>query len=218
MIKVSAYNLKEDVELEFKAGEDGDLFEAEYENGVLTIRAEANTATEALNATLYVRSGDLEQTITISQAAYVEPGEGGDEPVLVEKTATLSFANKAQRTTFTSEQQIWEQNGLKLTNDKASSTNAVADYANPARFYAGSKLTLDAPGAIKSIKFTCNSSSYATAMKNSVGTVAGATVTTSGSDVTVTFTEATAAQFVVAKMTAQVRMNSLSVTYMGEEE
>ena len=217
-IKVSAYNLKEDVELEFKAGEDGDLFEAEYENGVLTIRAEANTATEALNATLYVRSGDLEQTITISQAAYVEPGEGGDEPVLVEKTATLSFANKAQRTTFTSEQQIWEQNGLKLTNDKASSTNAVADYANPARFYAGSKLTLDAPGAIKSIKFTCNSSSYATAMKNSVGTVAGATVTTSGSDVTVTFTEATAAQFVVAKMTAQVRMNSLSVTYMGEEE
>ena len=217
-IKVSAYNLKEDVELEFKAGEDGDLFEAEYENGVLTIRAEANTATEALNATLYVRSGDLEQTITISQAAYVEPGEGGDEPVLVEKTASLSFANKAQRTTFTTTQQIWEQNGLKLTNDKASSTNAVADYANPARFYAGSKLTLDAPGAIKSIKFTCNNSSYATAMKNSVGTVAGATVTTSGSDVTVTFTEATVAQFVVAKMTAQVRMNSLTVTYMGEEE
>ena len=217
-IKVSAYNLKEDVELEFKAGEDGDLFEAEYENGVLTIRAEANTATEALNATLYVRSGDLEQTITISQAAYVEPGEGGDEPVLVEKTASLSFANKAQRTTFTTTQQIWEQNGLKLTNDKASSTNAVADYANPARFYAGSKLTLDAPGAIKSIKFTCNSSTYATAMKNSVGTVAGATVTTSGSDVTVTFTEATVAQFVVAKMTAQVRMNSLTVTYMGEAE
>ena len=217
-IKVSAYNLKEDVELEFKAGEDGDLFEAEYENGVLTIRAEANSATEELNATLYVRSGDLEQTITISQAAYVEPGEGGDEPVLVEKTASLSFANKAQRTTFTTTQQIWEQNGIKLTNDKASSTNAVADYANPARFYAGSKLTLDAPGAIKSIKFVCNSSSYATAMKNSVGTVAGATVTASGSEVTVAFTEATAVQFVVAKMTAQVRMNSLTVTYMGEEE
>ncbi|MBO5901958.1 MAG: BACON domain-containing protein [Alistipes sp.] len=215
-INVAAYNLKEDVNLAFKAGEDGDLFEAEYENGVLTIRAEANTATEALNATLYVRSSGLEQIITISQAAYVEGGD--DEPVLVEKTATLSFANKAQRTTFTTTQQIWEQNGIKLTNDKASSTNAVADYANPARFYAGSKLTLDAPGAIKSIKFTCNSSSYATAMKNGIGTVSGATVTVSGSDVTVTFTEATAAQFVVAKLTAQVRMNSLSVTYMGEEE
>ena len=217
-IKVSAYNLKEDVELEFKAGEDGDLFEAEYENGVLTIRAEANTATEALNATLYVRSGDLEQTITISQAAYVEPGEGGDETVLVEKTASLSFDNKAQRTTFSTTQQIWEQNGIKLTNDKASSTNDVADYAKPARFYAGSKLTLDAPGAIKSIIFDCNSSSYATAMKNSVGTVAGATVTVSSDKVTVVFTEATAVQFVVAKMTAQVRMDSLTVTYMGEEE
>ena len=216
-IEVAAYNLKEDVELEFKAGEDGDSFEAEYENGVLTIRAEANSATEELNATLYVRSGDLEQTITISQAAYVEPGEGGDEPELVEKTATLSFANKAQRTTFTSTQQVWEQNGIKLTNDKASSSNAIADYANPARFYAGSKLTLDAPGHIKSITFVCNSSSYATAMKNSIGTVSGASVAASGSNVTVTFTEATAVQFVVAKMTAQVRMNSLSVTYMGEE-
>ena len=72
-INVAAYNLKEeDVELEF---EDGDSFEAEYENGVLTIRAEANSTTEELNATLYVRYGDLEQTITISQAA---SGEGGE--------------------------------------------------------------------------------------------------------------------------------------------
>ena len=216
-IKVSAYNLKGDVELEFKAGEDGDWFEADYDNGVLTISADVNSSTEALNATLYVRSGDLEQVITISQAAYVEPGEGGDEPVLVEKTATLSFANKAQRTTFTTSQQIWEQNGITLTNDKASSTNAVADYANPARFYAGSQLTINAPGAIKSITFDCNSSSYATAMKNSIGTVSGVTVTVSSDKVTVTFAEANSTDFVVAKMTAQVRMDSLSVAYMGEE-
>lgn len=217
-IKVAAYNLTEDIKLEFKAGEDGDFFEADYDNGVLTISAGANSSTEALNATLYVRSGNLEQVITISQAAYVEPGEGGDEPVLVETTKTLSFANKAQRTTFTTSQQVWEQNGIKLTNDKSSSTSNVADYVNPARFYKGSKITVDAPGAIKSIKFTCNGSSYATDMKNSIGTVAGATVAVSGSDVTVTFTEATSDTFVVAKLTAQVRMNSLSVTYMGEEE
>ena len=217
-IKVSAYNLKEDIVLEFKAGEDGDLFEADYDNGVLTISAEENSSTDELNATLYVRSGDLEQVITISQAAYVEPGEGGDEPKLVEKTATLSFANKAQRTTYTTSQQIWEQNGIKLTNDKGSSTSDVGNYSNPARFYKSSKITVDAPGYIKSIKFTCNSSSYATAMNSSIGTVAGATVTVSGSDVTVTYTEATSAQFVVASLTGgQVRMNSLSVTYMGEE-
>ena len=217
-IKVAAYNLTEDIKLEFKAGEDGDFFEAEYDNGVLTISAEANSSTEALNATLYVRSGNLEQVITISQVAYVEPGEGGDEPELVEKTATLSFANKAQRTTFTASQQVWEQNGITLTNDKASSTNAVADYANPARFYAGSKLTINAPGAIKSITFDCNNSSYATAMKNSIGTVSGVTVTVSSDKVTVTFAEANSTDFVVAKMTAQVRMDSLTVAYMGEEE
>ena len=215
-INVAAYNLKEDVNLAFKAGEDGDFFEAEYENGVLTIRAEANTATEALNATLYVRSSGLEQIITISQAAYVEGGD--DEPVLVEKTATLSFASKNQRTSYSSSQQVWEQNGIKLTNDKSSSTSNVGDYYNPARFYKSSKLTLDAPGNIKSITFVC-ASSYATAMKSSLGTVAGATVTTSGNNVTVAFSEATSAQFVVASLSGgQVRMSSLSVTYMGEEE
>ena len=218
-IKVAAYNLKEDVELEFKTGEDGDLFEADYQNGVLTISADVNSADRALVATLYVRSGDLEQTIAISQAAYVESGEGGDEPALVETTATLSFANKAQRTTYTTSQQIWEQNGIKLTNDKASSTSNVGDYANPARFYKSSKITLDAPGVIKIITFVCNSADYATAMKNSIGTVSGATVEMSGSNVTVTFAEATSTQFVVASLTGgQVRMNSLSVTYLAEEE
>ena len=123
--------------------------------------------------------------------------------------ASLSFANKAQRTEFSSTKQVWEQNGVKLTNDKASSTNAVADYANPARFYAGSKITVEGAGMTK-IVFTCNSSSYATALKTSIGTVAGATVTVSGSTVTVVF-ETPVEQFVIAKLSAQVRINSLVV-------
>ena len=217
-IKVSAYNLKEDVKLEFKAGEDGDLFEADYTDGILTISAEANSNTEELKATLYVRSGDLEQTIAISQAAYVEPGEGGDEPELVEITGTISFASTAQRVSQDGNSQVWKNNDITFTNNKASSTNAVANYTNPVRLYAGSNIVIDAPGAIKSIKFVCNSSSYATAMKNSIGTVAGATVTESGSNVTVTFDEANSDSYTVAKLTAQVRLNSLSVTYMGEEE
>ena len=57
-------------------------------------------------------------------------------------TVTLSFANKAQRTTFTTSQQVWEQNGIVFTNDKGSSTSNVADYANPARIYASSKITV----------------------------------------------------------------------------
>ena len=129
-----------------------------------------------------------------------------------ESTATLSFANKAQRTSFSTTKQVWEQNGVTFTNDKANSTNDIADYANPVRLYTNSKITITAPGNMTKIVFDCNSSSYATAMKNSIGTVSGATVTVSSDKVTVTFTSAVES-FIIAKLTAQVRLDSLTVTY-----
>ena len=133
------------------------------------------------------------------------------EPV----TATLSFANKAQRTSFTTSKQVWEQNGIKLVNDKSSSTSNVADYANPARFYASSKITVTAPGKITKIVYDANSSSYATAMKNSIGTVSNANVTVSSDKVTVTYS--TGVDVVtVAKLSGQVRMDSITVTYVAE--
>lgn len=125
--------------------------------------------------------------------------------------ATLTFDNKAKRTTFSTTQQVWEENGIKLTNDKAASTNAVADYAKPIRLYANSKVTVSAPGEITAIVFDCNSTSYATALKNSIGSTA--TVTVSSDKVTVTL-DGTADNFVVAKLTAQVRMDAITVTYI----
>ena len=134
------------------------------------------------------------------------------KPAAAEVTGTLTFDNTAKRTTFTSNQQVWEENGVIVTNDKASSTNAVADYAKPARFYQGSKLTVAVDGdKISKIVFDCNSTSYATALKNSIGTTA--TVTVSSDKVTVTL-DGTTDEFVVAKFTAQVRMDSITVTYM----
>ena len=125
-----------------------------------------------------------------------------------EYTGTLTFDDKAKRTVFNSNQQVWVENNITVTNDKAASTNAVADYAKPARFYQGSKLTVTADGGeISKIVFDCNSSSYATALKNSIG----ATATVSSDKVTVTLDGAT--EFVVAKFTAQVRMDSITVTY-----
>ena len=61
------------------------------------------------------------------------------------------------------------------------------------------------------IKFVCNSSSYASALKSSLPS--GNTVAVSGSNVTVTL--ATPAEsFVINSLTGgQVRMNSLTVTY-----
>ena len=126
-----------------------------------------------------------------------------------EQTGTLTFDDKAKRTTFTSNQQVWQENDITVTNDKAASTNAVADYAKPARFYQGSKLTVTANGGeISQIVFDCNSSSYATALKNSIGDAA----TVSSDKVTVELDGET--EFVIAKFSAQVRMDSMTVTYV----
>ena len=169
----------------------------------------------------YDMSKEGEQTVTVSYTEGDITAETTYKIVVkaapsgpVEKSATLSFANKAQRTSFSTSKQVWEQNGITFTNDKSSSTNNVADYANPVRLYANSKVTVEAPGNITKIVFDANSSSYATAMKNSIGTVSGATVSVSSDKVTVTFANATASSFVVAKLTAQVRMDSITVTYL----
>ena len=127
--------------------------------------------------------------------------------------ATLSFESTANRVTQTTSQQVWSQNGITLTNDKSSSTSNVGNYSNPARFYASSKITVTAAGNITKIVFDCNSASYATALKNSIGTVSGATVTISSDKVTVTFTTEVES-FVIAKLSAQVRMDSITVTYL----
>lgn len=127
---------------------------------------------------------------------------------------TLSFSSTDNRTTFTTSQQVWEQNGITLTNNKGSSTSNVADYANPARFYKSSQLIVSATGILK-IEFTCNSASYATALQSSIAAADGVSVSVNGSVVTVTFADAVDS-FTIATLTGgQVRMNSLTV-YVAE--
>ena len=124
------------------------------------------------------------------------------------KDATLSFADTAQRISFSTSIQVWEQNGIILTNEKGSSTSNIGDYSNPARFYKSSKITITAPGNITQIVFTASSSSYATALKSSI-----TEATVSGSTVTITL-DGTSETFTIASLTGgQVRMNSLTVTY-----
>lgn len=128
-----------------------------------------------------------------------------------EITTTLTFDDKAKRTEFTSDIQVWEENGIVLTNNRASSSNPVADYAKPARFYSGSTLIVECAG-MKKIVFDCNSSSYATALKNSIGTPEGVTVTVSSDKVTVEF--APEVDSFTINLTGQVRMDALTVTAM----
>ena len=126
--------------------------------------------------------------------------------------ATITFDNTSKRTVFNNNQQVWVENGITVTNDKAASTNNVANYYKPARFYQNSKLTFTAGGEIVKIVFDCNSSSYATALKNSLGTSLG-TVTVSSDKVTLVLTNPTT-PVVVAKLTAQVRMDAMTVTWL----
>ncbi len=133
--------------------------------------------------------------------------EGAAE--VVEYELTLSFADTANRTEFSTSKQVWVQNGVIFTNNKASSTSNVANYYNPVRLYKSSEIVITVEGKlITKIVFECGSDSYATALANSIS---GATATVSSKTVTVELDSAVES-FTISSMSAQVRVNSLTVT------
>ena len=188
---------------EVVATSDNAQFSAAYADGTLTITAKENTASEAIEGTITVTCGSLSQTIAVSQAA----ASSGDQTA-VEAELVFSAAN---RTTFTTSQQVFEANGIKVINDKGSSTSNVADYVAPARFYKSSKITVAAPGNITTIVFDCNSASYATALQSSGLT---GTVSVSSDKVTVIL-DGSSNEYVISSLTGgQVRMDGVTVTYL----
>ena len=130
---------------------------------------------------------------------------GAEQPL----EATITFDNKSKRTEYSTSKQVWEENGITVTNNKAASTTNIGDYANPVRFYANSELIISATGNITKIEFTCNNTSHATALKNSIGTTA--TVAVNGAIVTVEFAPAVES-FTIAKLAAQVQVKSIKVS------
>lgn len=64
-------------------------------------------------------------------------------------SATISFADTANRTEFSTSKQVWVMNGITVTNNKSTATSNVADYSNPARFYKGSDVIIEYPGITK---------------------------------------------------------------------
>ena len=221
-------NAGEDVELRFSSEDlvDGMAVTLELDG----LKPQADQPTRAATSYVYTVNGTGTQTITLLttestatsktcsvqlKADYFETETITiDQTAYVEVTGKISFADATQRDSYTNSQQVWTNAGVTLTNEKSSSYTNVSNRTNPVRFYNGQKLTIGAEGNIKSITFVCNNSTYATNLQNSIGTGSGATVTRSGSNVTVTFTNATATQFVI-DLTGNVRMNSLTVTYMS---
>ncbi len=124
------------------------------------------------------------------------PGEGG--------SATISFADKANRTSYSTEQQVWEQNGIVVTNNKAASTSNVGDYFNPARFYKSSDVIIEAPGKIISISVDC-SGLEAKYVNPWGGTLENGVVTIS--------LDGTSNSYTMTSLSAQARAYSITVTY-----
>lgn len=133
------------------------------------------------------------------------------EPELPEATlaATISFADVANRTEFSGERQVWAQNGVTVTNNKASSKNAVADHLNPARFYMSSSLTIEYSEEIVMLVFDC---AYADRAFLATDSINGATVTVdaSGKVCTIVLDEP-ATSFTIASLPRQIRANSIQV-------
>ena len=130
------------------------------------------------------------------------------------KTSKITFDSTEKRTQFTPELQVWVENEIVITNDKASSTNEVADYSNPARFYANSSLTISIDNEyakITKIEIKTTESKYATAFATSIGALSSAEVTTSSTIATVLLlNEDNSLTF---SLTGQVRASYIDVTY-----
>lgn len=177
---------------------------------VITVTPKAANSNEAANeGTITISMAGVDNVVVnCSQAGATQSGGGDDPETPTPTTGTISFASTAQRTAFSTTQQVWSNDGVTLTNNKASSTSNVADYSNPARFYKSSTISIDAPGNITKIVFTCSGTTYATALGDSIS---GSTV--SGTIVTVEL-DGTASSFTFT-LSNQTRLSKVDVTYLS---
>lgn len=170
------------------------------------VNSDDEIATRKSSASLEIKAGDIVDLGTVANLDF------GTEDKPQYEVAELSFSSKNQRTSISATKQIWEQNGIRMINEKGGSGSDVADYVKPVRCYSGSKLTIEmiAGQKMTEIEFSCNKEEYATTLKKSI---TGGTSSVSGKVVTVSMPGNES--FVIEKLSAQVRINSLTVTYEG---
>ena len=126
--------------------------------------------------------------------------------------ATITFDDAAKRTSSSTTEQVWEENGIVVNYAKGSYNNNLAEYANPVRFYAGTIVTIHFSG-ITSIEIVASGASYATALGNSIsGSVVDGT--------TVTYILPAVADSFAFTLTAQARVQSITVygSASGDED
>ena len=189
--------------------------------------AEGATAYYLLNSeTDWVEGTSVEITETTTVYAKVVKDELSSEvvsatytkvdPNAKEVEATISFTSTAQRVSQDTEKQVWQNEGVTFTNNKANSSTNVANYSDPVRLYGGSNVVVEHEAMTK-ILFVVSESKYVSPLVNSISTTATTTTATDGSNVTVTFVNPVD-DFTIASLTAQVRLNSLTITYLTTQK
>ena len=130
-----------------------------------------------------------------------------------ETKVTISFADKANRTEISDSKQVWKQNGITVTNNKAGASSDVADYANPVRFYQNSDVIIEYPGIIK-LEIDCSGLDAKYVGSWTANAPAGATATNNNGIITVEFSFAVNS-VTYTNLTKQSRAYSITVYTAG---
>lgn len=142
----------------------------------------------------------------------------GNNNVVEDIAGTITFAaDKAQRVSYSSTQQVWENDGVTFTNNKGSSTSPVGDYTNPVRMYKNSTVIISATGITQIVLYGSGESKYWTPLETDLKTVENATVSIDSSNkiLTIKFnTPVNSFEFVCKA--GQARLGKIVVSYQVE--
>ena len=160
-----------------------------------------------------------ETTVPEVEETTVPEVEETTVPEAEETFKTITFDNTSKRIVGTTAQQVWVENGITVTNDKAgSSSNVNLNYYNPVRFYKNSTLTIEFPGMTKIVvdSVTYDDNDYAGPLVTAIEAMGDSNVTASvaDGDVTILFAEPVDS-LTVTLSTGQVRAYVMTV-YTGE--
>ncbi len=142
----------------------------------------------------------------------------GNNTVVEDVTGTITFAaDKAQRVSYSTTQQVWENDGVTFTNNKDGSSTNVGDYTNPVRLYKNSTVIISATGITQIVLYGSGESKYWTPLETDLKTVENATVSINSSNkiLTIKFnTPVNSFEFVCKA--GQSRLGKIVVSYQVE--
>jgi len=165
------------------------------------------TTTGTKTYTCSVCSDSYDEVIPMAPHNYVDDVCADCGHVKVYKGTLVFDADKENRTEYSTQIQVWESEGVKLTNNKGESTTNVGDYGDPGRFYKSSTIIIEFPEMSKLIINADDSNNGAYAWDATLD-VADLTYTAADGVYTITFAEPT--NSITLKTSNQVRAYSIT--------